>query len=505
MDKFNQSSSELEFSRLKSIFWPIHRYELKKFLPMSLLMFCVLFVYTMVKDLKDVFILRYATCGSTELLPALKLWFVMPTAFAFAMLFTFLVGKFGSRKAFYIIVSVFMLFYLVFVVILFPQVKSGHLHASAETIRRLQETWPKIFYYVIPCLTNWSYTLFYCFSEIWGTATIGSLFWQFANQVTKKNEVNRFYGLYAMIANIGVVLSGGALERMSRATELDFDRNVRILVGLCIFFGIASMAVFYYINKVVLKDPRFYDPSIFEHEKKKSKVSFMEGIKLLFTSSYMGLVAVLLLSYGTTVNFVEILWKDYLRSTLVNPNDCASMLGNLSMTTGALTIFMTFLSTNIMRKFKWRVPALIPPLCMAILGLIFFALVIYNKQGASHIMGRSIPMMILWVGLFTDAIIKSVKYCLFDPTKNMTFRPLDHDTKTKGQAAVEVIAGRAGKAGASTVNYVLTNIVSAGSKISSHLFTIVPIFAVTAVGWIFAVFGLSKKYEAKLLKQSEEV
>ena len=135
-------------------------------------------------------------------------------------------------------------------------------------------------------------------------------------------------------------------------------------------------------------------------------------------------------------------------------------------------------------------------------GGTFFALVLYGKNGGRELFGLSVPMLAIWVGLFIDALVKSIKYCLFDSTKNMAYRPLDDDTKTKGQAAVEVIGGRAGKAGASTIIYFLTNIVSVGSKVLAHLYTIVPIFAVTVIGWIASVCGLSKKYETKLAEET---
>jgi len=34
------------FSKLRAALWPIHGYELKKFLPMGMMMFCALFNYT---------------------------------------------------------------------------------------------------------------------------------------------------------------------------------------------------------------------------------------------------------------------------------------------------------------------------------------------------------------------------------------------------------------------------------------------------------------------------
>ena len=70
-------TAEKEFGKIQSLLWPIHGYEMKKFVPMSLLMFFILFVYTMLRDIKDVFIQKYAICGGTELIPVLKLVFVM--------------------------------------------------------------------------------------------------------------------------------------------------------------------------------------------------------------------------------------------------------------------------------------------------------------------------------------------------------------------------------------------------------------------------------------------
>lgn len=503
MSESAQSTTSVkEFNKFQQLIWPIHGYELKKFLPTSFLMFCILFVYTMVRDLKDVFIQKYAVCGGTELFPVLKLWFVMPAAFLTVMLFTFLISRFGSYKTFYIMVSVFIAFYAIFLLILFPN--ATVLHANADTVRKMQASWPSFFYYIIPCLTNWSYTLFYIFSEIWGTIAISSLFWQFANQITKKSEVKRFYGLYALIANIGVILSGGVLESMSHVKGAEFDKNVKILIGLCILFAFATMGIFYYINSVILKDPRFYDPSDVKTKKKKEKVGIMEGIKILFTSPYIGLIAVLVIAYGISINFTEVVWKEQMRATLTNSNDYAAMMGNLSMTTGVLTICATLLSTNVLRKFSWKISAVVSPAIMLILGGVFFTLIIYGKNGGTHLFGMSVPILAVWVGLFVDALVKSIKYCLFDSTKNMAYRPLDEDTKTKGQAAVEVIGGRAGKAGASTINYILTNVVAVGSKISAHIYTIVPIFVVTVVGWIMAVSGLSKKYEDKMTEQVDK-
>ena len=222
-------SQKPEFNKFQQILWPIHNYELKKFLPMSFLMFFILFVYTMVRDLKDSLVRKEAIGGGAELVPQIKLWFVMPAAFLLVIVYTFLINKFGFKKTFYIVVSSFMAFYVVFILFLYPN--RAVIHANEATVRAMQAAWPPFFYWIIPCLTNWSFTLFYVISELWGTMAISSLFWQFAYEVTMKNEVKRFFGLYAIIGNIGVVCSGGLLKTLA---QMPGDAHIYVSIGTCI-------------------------------------------------------------------------------------------------------------------------------------------------------------------------------------------------------------------------------------------------------------------------------
>lgn len=497
-DSTQATGKQPEFGKLQSILWPIHGYELKKFLPMSFLMFFILFVYTMVRDLKDSLVRKLAVCGGSELIPQLKLWFVLPAAVLLVILYTFLLNKFGFKKTFYIMVSSFMAFYAIFVLFLYPNHAS--IHANEATVRAMQASWPKFFYWIIPCLTNWSFTLFYVLSELWGTMAISSLFWQFAYEVTMKNEVKRFFGLYAIVGNIGVVLSGGLLKTVSK---MGGDAHIYVCVGVCIAFGIATMIMYWYINAVVLKDPKLYDPTQVKAKKKKEKVGIMDGIKILCKSPYLLMICAIVLCYGIGINFFEVIWKKYTDSMAKGATGVSDMMANLSMLTGVLTIIASLLGQNILRKTKWRTAALIPASILALFGGIFFVIVLYGEYVSPTIFGTSFVVLAVWFGLVQDALSKSVKYCLFDATKNMAYLPLDEDTRTKGQAAVEVIGGRAGKAGASAVGMFLTSVVSAGSVLTDHLVTIAALFTTTVVVWIGSVFNLSKKYEAKVSEKAE--
>ena len=494
-------SAQQEFSPLRSALWPIHGHEIKKFLPMSFLMFFILFVYTMVRDLKDALVQYYTIGGGTELISQLKLWFVMPMAFLLVIVYAALINKFGFQKTFYIMVSAFMLFYVLFVTVLFPF--RTMLHPSEATVKAMQASWPPFFYWIIPCITNWSVTLFYVISELWGTMAISSLFWQFAYQVTMKNEVKRFFGLYAIVGNIGVVCSGGVLKTIPKIFSAN-DLYIYILVGGCIGFGIATMAMYSYINSVVLKDPTLYDPTQVKAKKKKEKVGVMDGIKMIGKSRYLLLICTIVISYGVAINFCEVIWKKYMKIYFPNPIQYTEMMANLSMLTGILTIIVSLVGQNILRKTKWRTAALIPASILVIFGSMFFGIVLYGNYVSPTIFGVSFIVLAVWFGLAQDSLSKSVKYCLFDATKNMAYLPLDDDTRTKGQAAVEVIGGRAGKAGASAIQTLMISVISTGSVLTDHLVGISAILGVTAAVWVGSIFNLSKKYESKISQQNAE-
>ena len=490
-------SQKPEFNKFQQILWPIHNYELKKFLPMSFLMFFILFVYTMVRDLKDSLVRKEAIGGGAELVPQIKLWFVMPAAFLLVIVYTFLINKFGFKKTFYIVVSSFMAFYVVFILFLYPN--RAVIHANEATVRAMQAAWPPFFYWIVPCLTNWSFTLFYVISELWGTMAISSLFWQFAYEVTMKNEVKRFFGLYAIIGNIGVVCSGGLLKTLA---QMPGDAHIYVSIGTCIVFGIATMVMYWYINAFVLKDPRLYDPSQIKSKKKKEKVGVMDGIKILCKSPYLLMICAIVVCYGIGINFFEVVWKKYTDRMVKGAAGVSDMMANLSMLTGVLTIVASLFGQNILRKTKWRTAALIPASILAVFGGIFFVIVLYGEYVSPMIFGTSFAVLAVWFGLIQDALSKSVKYCLFDATKNMAYVPLDEDTRTKGLAAVEVIGGRAGKAGASAVGMFVTSVVSAGSALTDHVVTIFVLFTTTVAVWIGSVFNLSKRYEAKVLENN---
>lgn len=194
----------------------------------------------------------------------------------------------------------------------------------------------------------------------------------------------------------------------------------------------AVIGTVWYINNVVLKDPRFYDASKVKPKKKKGKVSVLEGIRILFTNSYLLLIGMLVMGYGIAINFAEIILKAHMREAFEG-EQYASMQGNISIFTGVFSIVVVFIGAYILRTCKWKTSAVITPLMFLILGGIFFALVLYRHFVAAQIFGMSALILATWVGIIQDALCKSIKYSLFDTTKSMAYLPLDDDIKTKAR------------------------------------------------------------------------
>ncbi|MGD2169474.1 MAG: NTP/NDP exchange transporter [Chlamydiota bacterium] len=506
-------TTQPEFGKWRSFLWPIHNFELKKLLPMFFMFFLISFNYTILRDTKDSLLVTAPGSGA-EAIPFLKVWGVFPFAVLFMLIYAKLSNKLSKEKLFYATITPFLVFFAAFAFIIYPLRDVLHPTSAADT---LQGILPEGFKGLIALLRNWTFSLFYIMAELWGSVALSLVFWGFANDIMKVSEAKRFYAVLGLGANLALPVSGALIVTFSSIRNkvpegVDaWGVTLNYLMGLVVVAGIIVMGIYYWMNRSVLTDSRFYNPEEVKQKKKKAKMSMKESFAFLLKSRYIGMLAILVVAYGISINIVEVTWKSQLKLAYPNPNDYSAFMGKFSFMTGIITSFMMlFVGGNVVRRFGWKPAALVTPVILLVTGLIFFSVILFkdNLGGFIATMGTSPLMIAVVIGMIQNMMSKSCKYSLFDPTKEMAYIPLDQESKVKGKAAIDVVGARLGKSGGSLLQQGL--ILALGTIGAMTPYIAVILLAIIGV-WIFAVRSLNKQFldasakrEAEANEESQE-
>ncbi len=484
-----------EFGKLRSFFWPVHMYELKKMLPMFLMMLFISFNYTILRDTKDTLVV---TAGGAEVIPFLKFWGVLPSAVIFMLIYSKLSNSLSKEKLFYVTLFPFMIFFALFATVFYPLRDMLHPNESANW---LQASLPESFGGMIAVYRNWTFSLFYILSELWGSAVLSLMFWGFANDIMKVTEAKRVYTFFGMGANVALLLSGPSIIYFSNIRKLlppDVDAwqiTLNYLMGMVVIACLCIYAIYWWIQRNVLTDTRFYDPAQQAKAKKsKPKMSISESFLFLAKSPYILCIALLVIGYGIAINLVEVTWKGQINKLHSNPNDYNAFMGLFSTIGGAVNISMMFIGGWIIRRFGWGIAAMLTPIILMLTGLGFFSFVIFQDssllQGFVSYFGATTVSMAVVLGMIQNLASKSTKYSLFDPTKEMAYIPLDQESKVKGKAAIDVVGARLGKSGGSLIQQVL--ILSLGFGAIAPYVAVIMVATIGA--WLVAVRSLNKQF-----------
>jgi AAA family ATP:ADP antiporter len=500
-------TAQREFGKWRSFFWPVHKFELKKLLPMFFLFFFINFNYTILRDTKDALIVTAPGSGA-EAIPFLKVWGVLPVAVLFMLGYAKLSNVLNKTKLFYTTITAFIAFFGLFALVLYPM--RDILHPT-EMADKLQAALPEGLSGLVALFRNWTYALFYIMSELWGSVAISLLFWGFANDITRVSESKRFYAMFGLGANFAMLFSGPAIVyfsdiRSKLPAGVDaWGVSLNYMLSLVVLSGVLIMGIYWWINKNVLTDSRFYDPNELQKAKKeKPKMPLKESFAFLAKSPYIGCLAILVIGYGIAINLVEVTWKSQLKLQYPNPNDYSAFMGYFSAITGVATILMMlFVGGNVIRRFGWGVGALITPVVLLITGVGFFSFVIFRDGLTAFIsmLGTTPLMLAVIFGTAQNIMSKSAKYSLFDPTKEMAYIPLDQESKVKGKAAIDVVGARLGKSGGSLIQQCLIILFGSLSLITPY---IAAILFLIIFAWIYAAKSLSKKFVALSVAKEEQ-
>ncbi len=483
---------------INKLFWPIYPEEHKKFIPMALMMFFILLNYAVLRAIKDGFVV---TLIGTEALGFIKLYLVLPSAVVMIIIYTKLCNLFSQDQVFYIISSFFLICIMIFGLVLYPNV--DYFHMNKIGLLNLTLQYPHLKWF-IKVAANWSYAFIYVISELWGSVMLSLLFWQFANRITSTEEAKRFYSMFGLIGNLSLPCSMLVLSFLKSRLNL-FTQNLQYVPIFCLL-GLNTLIIIFLYKKININIAKNKDLIPKEEKKKKApkpKLTLKESFYMVTRSKYIGLMALLVMSYGISINLVEGVWKSRIKELYVTSADYTMFMGQFQAYQGIAAIIFMIIGSNILRNVTWKTAAILTPIVMICTGAVFFSLIIFDTTlgiFVGTILGISSLNLAIFIGTLQNVLSKATKYSLFDSTKEMAYIPLPDELKTKGKAAVDVLGGRLGKSGGGIIQSTFFVLFPSFSfKEASPFFA--SIFFVVVFFWIISINLINIEYQKKLSEQ----
>lgn len=493
-------------SKFRDVVWPIKSSELGKFIPMAILMFAVNLNLNFLRTMKDSIV---TTFMGAEVISFIKIWFEIPSGVIFVLIYAAMCNVMSTERAFRIVLIVFLMFFVSFAFVLFPH--KGYFHPDPATVAHYISVIPNLKWFII-IWGQWSFVLFYVMAELWPVVVLG-LLWQLANKITATEEAKRFYSFFTFFGQLNLLVCGSAIRYFASGEHIfkAFFKNagtttteitVKSIMLIVLFSGLVTLVTHLYVEHKIMKA----DPSVKKIVvKQKLKLGMFESMKMILSSKYLGLICILMISYSVVAILLEGIWFAKVRQLYPVAEQFMSYQGEFMFWTGVSALIFAILGSSIIRNLGWMFGSIITPVVTLIAGSSFFVFVII-EDSLESIFSGSIGMaalpIIVFCGGMQNVFMKGAKYTLFDATKEMSYIPLNPEIKTKGQAAVDVVGPKIGKAIGAIVPFLSFTIFpnSGYQDIAGFLLII---FVTTCIVWVSAVVLLSREYYA-LLESKEQ-
>ncbi|USO00845.1 MAG: hypothetical protein H6845_00755 [Alphaproteobacteria bacterium] len=470
--------------KVKSIFryaFPIKTEEFKLFLPFSLLMFLILFNTTILKTLKDTLVITEKNSGA-EVLNFLRVFIVVPISFLFVLAYNKACTKLDGRVLFYLILSLFSLFFLVFAFIMFPN--KDYLHLSHEYISNLKTIYPKL-RWIIPVYGLWTYSIFYSIADLWCSILLSLLFWQLTNQIIPKQDSKRFYSSFAIIGYFGLILGSHVVKKVFNFGSNNFEADLKKIILIILTANVFIVLIYQMLtNYATKKQAIVFKP-------KKDNLSLIESFKLLLQQKQLVYIMLLVFCYNFSVNIVEITWKSQLKHFAHTKSNFAYYSGTVNQMIGYLTIVGGFIANILLNKFKWTVSALITPILATITSFTFFAFIFLQQIQIGYLLGFNTLLLSIIFGAVHNVLTKTAKYVFFDQTKEIAYLNLNEHARTKGKAAIDVAGSRLSKSLSGQVQALLLIMLPNATQITLYPYICV-ILAIILSIWFYAIKKLEQ-------------
>ena len=467
------------FSSIIQTFWPsINKEEVKKFSLLSLTLLCLIGSYWIMRLVKDVIMFKIAFPESLGWVanqgsiyqPIAKMWSV-GVIFLVVGIYNILVSKYKKNQLFYIVCGFYGTLFSILAAVLILRAKFGEVYLG----------WLPL------AVVGW---MSYFAIESFGSICI-PLFWSFTISTTSTESAKSGFPMIIAGAQIGAI--GGSLLTVYN----HLLGGVWPLIVLSVFMISMVPVIINYFIKVIPAHLQVSSKATAAEEKKEEVAekkegifkAFYEGIKLLFTRSY--LIGVLGIStlyeiVGTIIDYQMKAAGSFFYPT---EQEMATFVGWFGVATNGLAFVMALLGTSYMiKKMGLRFCLLFYPVTLA---LSIVAFLISFKFGALN------QFQILAAIFSVNVLCKGLSYAVNNPSKEMMYIPTSKEVKYKAKSWIETFGSRGSKAIGGSISKTLVKGGLDAVMVKGNF------IGLSIIGlWTFAAFFVGNK-NAKLIRDNK--
>lgn len=512
-----ESEVEIEACQHTNVFGSIFRVakcERPMFFRMATMFFIIAYVYSIMRNAKDAFVLdKQEQASMTFLKNAITFISIFSV-----MLLQYLFTKTRISNILMTMTIIYGIYFIVFAWILNPLHEiiepSKFLSIDAFGEGKLEYRKLKILYALSLIFNFWVTSLFYIASELWGNIVLSLLFLSFSNDVLTFKQSLRFIPLFFIASNIGLFLSGITMLALGKVIDhAPYIINQYALPTVFTFIGIITFScayIHYKLEKDILSKPIFVVEGV-QTKRTKAKVGMIEGLKHCFQSKLLMQMCFIVLSYNITVNIIDSLFKKAMKVKSIADNratDSFTMISeaqNQMITASCVIVILCTPFSRLVQSIGWLFAGGVSPLFASITSLIVLSLAIYNTSVEKTItfnlfqtifsgFSNNYLTIEFHVGRFSSAGFKVMKYAFFDVAKEALSMRINKDKRATYKAVYDGVVGKLGKGMNSLISLGLFTLFNT-DDVRAVSFCLLIISITFLLMWFNGVIYLSKKYE----------
>jgi AAA family ATP:ADP antiporter len=439
----------------------------------------------------------YAPGAGSEALTYLKPFVVAPGAFLVTWFFLALARQFNRDVVFRIVILTFMSYFVLYTFVLNPFKDFFALNSLADFMTNIL---PKNFHAAPSLIRYWMHTLFYAFSELWGTTILSLLLWGLVNEISTHSDAKATYALFTVGANCSGIFAGKISSSLTKiaynpnffygenAWDQAFLRIMLVVIAACCSILILYR---YFVKRgytmAIAHEPR----ALNANGDQKKHVSIVDCFYQVLNSKNLLYLTIIVMGYNLVYNLSDVVFNKRVELWFGPENKVESnaFLSVVQMYTGIVSTIFALLITNLSLRYAgWTATALVTPVVYLLSGTFFYLAQLPGLE--SFFLFMPGDLFALYAGGFHMCFTRGAKYSVFDSTKEMAYIGLSKEERVNGKAAIDGIASRFGKTGGSFILFFLFFLV--GNNIVLTIPYVFGVVIVISFMWMIALINLGR-------------